>query len=168
MNILQALSGLLQPARIEAPSAARPGADAGHLTVADCRDGYVRALAEEGYRPVVDERGYVTFKAEGLNYVLAVDERDLEFLNLVMPHIWPIESPEEWGRAVTAAATATAEIKLAKVLVTSETVHVAVELICPPGAAPMRYLGRSIRVMQYAGARFAELMRAEAPAQHVN
>jgi hypothetical protein len=51
---------------------------------------YLEFLAEEGYRPKIDANGNVSFKCEGGNYVIRIDEKDEEYFELAYPNFWRI------------------------------------------------------------------------------
>lgn len=80
---------------------------------------YVTYLREQGYQPNVDSDGDVTFKAEGRNFYIAVDEDDLESFRIIFPSFWEIESEEERLKAYEAAMYATRTTKVARVYITS-------------------------------------------------
>ncbi|MDR1955620.1 MAG: hypothetical protein LBQ30_02055 [Treponema sp.] len=80
---------------------------------------YVTYLREQGYQTNVDSDGDVTFKAEGYNFYIVVDEDDLESFRIVFPNFWEIESTAERVRAYEAAMYATRTTKVASVYITS-------------------------------------------------
>ncbi|MDR2798793.1 MAG: hypothetical protein LBB80_10675 [Treponema sp.] len=80
---------------------------------------YVTYLREQGYQSNVDSDGDVTFKVEGRNFYIAVDEDDLESFRIVYPNFWEIESVEERLKAYEAAMYVTRTRKVARVYITS-------------------------------------------------
>jgi hypothetical protein len=42
-------------------------------------DRYLDFLAEEGFRPMINGNGNVSFKCEGRTYVIRIDEEDEEY-----------------------------------------------------------------------------------------
>jgi hypothetical protein len=74
---------------------------------------YSDYLADEGYRPSIDEDGDVQFKQEGRMYYIGVSEDDPEYFRVVLPNIWRIESEQERIQVLVAADAVTATTKVA-------------------------------------------------------
>ncbi|MEN8220285.1 MAG: hypothetical protein ABFS56_28825 [Pseudomonadota bacterium] len=137
------------------------GSSAGKMLMAEdsLQKRYISYLIEEGYKPTMDEYGDVEFKYEGEQYIILVSENDPEFFRIVLPNIWFIESKKERQKALVAADYATAEIKVAKVLVVGDQVWVSLELFI---SKPEQFKGifkRSMSALQAATKAFVEKMR---------
>lgn len=89
---------------------------------------YVEFLKQEGYSPKVTDSGNVLFKREGFSFFIAVDEKDPNFFQLVLPGIWEIESSSEKKKAQDSINTANYETKTAKGYIVDGDVSVSVEL----------------------------------------
>src|SRR5688572_25117587 len=76
---------------------------------------YLEFLAEEGFRPRINEYGNVTFKCEGRSYLILIDEKEAEYFYLVYPDFWRIDSDEELSRVKKAALAATVNTKAVKI-----------------------------------------------------
>jgi hypothetical protein len=85
---------------------------------------YLDYLTQEGFRPEVDEDGDISFKFEGRNYYLIVNEKDEMYFQLLRNGFWRIESAEELQRALMHANDVTRETKVAKTYVNSEHTYV--------------------------------------------
>lgn len=120
---------------------------------------YMEFLSEEGYRPTKDKDGDVTFKHEGLTYVIIVDDKDDEFFRVILPNIWPIKEQNERAKIEAAALYATAKTKVAKVFPVRDNVWVTVELFCSPPDAFRPVFRRSLSAMRTAAKTFAEKVR---------
>ena len=59
------------------------------------QDEYFDLLAEEGYRPVRDDDGDISFKKEGYSLYISIDENDPTFFRLVLPRFWEIAKGTE-------------------------------------------------------------------------
>lgn len=63
-------------------------------------------LAEEGYRPVINEYGDVQFKSEGLIHVIELFDNDLGYARLLLPAILSVpEGREDEFRLIALAVT---------------------------------------------------------------
>jgi len=124
---------------------------------------YMDFLAEEGYRPYMDEDGDVVFKSEGLTYVIITEEEDEEFVSLVLPNFWSIDSEKELARALKAANEVNRSIKAVKVYVRKDGKNTiaAVEMFVKTPESFNLVFERSLRALKGAVARFAELMRED-------
>jgi hypothetical protein len=122
---------------------------------------YMDFLAAEGYRPQMDEDGDVIFKSEGLTFVIITEEEDEEYVSLVLPNFWSIESEEELARALKAANEVNRSIKAAKIFVRKDgkNTWAAVEMFVKSPESFNLVFERSLRALKSAVARFAELMR---------
>ena len=63
-------------------------------------------LADEGYRPYIDEDGDVSFKAQGYYFYISVVDSDPDYLQLVMPGIKTIDMDAEDSIVATYCALA--------------------------------------------------------------
>ncbi|MGE5559494.1 MAG: hypothetical protein ACM3XN_00350 [Chloroflexota bacterium] len=111
-------------------------------------DLFTRYLQQEGYMPKIDEDGDVVFKAEGLTYVLFAAEDDEEYFRLAIPNFWSIEDDEERLRVLNAAATVTAQMKVAKVQVIRDNVWASVEMLIDPIENFSKVFPRALRILQ--------------------
>lgn len=90
---------------------------------------YFEYLADEGFRPKIDDEGDVSFKKEGSQYLIYSNENDPQLFRLCALFIWPIESYEERVQALEAASKATRQLKSTKVYVQDDNVHATIELL---------------------------------------
>ena len=82
-------------------------------------DLYMKYLEDEGYRPSI-QADLIIFKKEGGTYVVVTDDNDPEYVQILYPGFWPIDSDEERQAAVRAANQATGRTKVGKVFLTDE------------------------------------------------
>jgi hypothetical protein len=78
---------------------------------------YLNFLREEGYTPNIDEDGDVRFRYEGGTYYIIIMEDDPEYLRILYPNFWEIESDAELSRAYRAASTVNRTTKIAKIYI---------------------------------------------------
>jgi hypothetical protein len=88
---------------------------------------YMNYLKEEGFTSSVDNDGDVQFQYEGKTYFIEVNEKDPEFFRVVLPNIWPIESPEEEAMAIVAAEYSTDKTKVVKTILVKDNVWLSAE-----------------------------------------
>ena len=93
---------------------------AAQMTKSQLQEMYVSYLKEQGYQPSIDSDGDVVFKAEGRNFYIDVQEKDLGYFRIVYPNFWEIESTAERLKAFEAASYATRTTKTARVYLTSD------------------------------------------------
>ena len=120
---------------------------------------YMEILAEEGYRPKLDEDGDVLFKAEGRTLYIRMYPDDTEYLQLVLPNFWKIESEREREMALIAANHATRVTKVAKVFVTKTNTCASIEMFLPDPALFVKILNRSVAALRNGAEHFAETMQ---------
>jgi len=120
---------------------------------------YRSFLAEEGYAPKIDNDGDVLFKFEGGTYFIAVSEKDEVFFRIVFPNFWPIESEQERVRALLAAASATAETKVAKVFLVRDDTYASIEMFCSPPDTFKPVFRRCLNALRASVEHFREKMQ---------
>lgn len=125
----------------------------------ELRKVYLSILSDEGFRPEVDSEGDIHFKYEGGNYYM-VENRDEQFIYIMYPSFWVIDSDEERIKALKAAATATRTTKAAKVYLTpdEDNVSAAFESLVSAPLEMSNILVRSLRCIQSAVNKFVEEM----------
>jgi hypothetical protein len=128
---------------------------------------YFDQLAEEGYRPKLeqteDRTSTVAFKAEGLTFVLLVDETDEDFLGLGLSYALGEVDPVAAGNR---AHELNDQFKVVKVCVDSQdrSVRFMVEVFLE-APATMRLLGRAMSALRNAAKAFFEPAR---PVEHLD
>lgn len=110
-----------------ASNAVAKDTDKGAVTKKQLQRLYSDYLAEEGYKPSIDDDGDVRFKREGDVYFIAVSEKDPEFFTVVLPNIWPIESEAERAKVLAAADASNSNSKVAKAYTVKDNVWVGIE-----------------------------------------
>jgi hypothetical protein len=78
---------------------------------------YMEYLRGEGYAPSIDNDGDVRFRYEGGTYYIIILEDDAEFIRVLYPNFWEIESNDELARAYKSASYVNRTTKIAKVFV---------------------------------------------------
>ena len=120
---MQSLARLLAPVLLfSAPFAAQAQMDLKAL-----QKMYVEYLADEGFRPEVDEDGDVQFKSEGRTYFIDVAEDDQLYFRVALPNIWPIENETERTQCYIACDYANAQSKVAKAYLVKDNIWVGIE-----------------------------------------
>lgn len=109
---------------------------------------YVNHLMGEGYRPDINESGFVSFKVEGKFYVIPIDEDDPEYFNLIFPNFWSIDDEEERAHAMVAANETTASMKVAKVVIHGDSIWACIEMYVSPPEQFTAVFARSLRTLQ--------------------
>lgn len=109
---------------------------------------YMKFLEANGYHPELDKDGDVTFKHEGGNYIIQVDENDNVYFRLIYPNFWEIESEEERQEVLIAANVANSDIKCAKVFMLRDNVWAVVEIYLTKPDDYEKLLSRSISSIQ--------------------
>lgn len=121
-------------------------------------DDYHRFLTEEGFRPQMDGKDFLSFRHDGGTYVIPAEEKDSEYFRMLFPNFWSIDSPDERARALAAASEVTASIKAAKVFVLGDDTMAAIELFLPRPEDFRAVFPRALHVLKLASDRFAASM----------
>ncbi|ACO47752.1 hypothetical protein DEDE109153_17705 [Deinococcus deserti] len=88
-------------------------------------------LAEEGFRPSLDDDGDVLFKYEGSLYLLVTASNEPTVLTLLLPYFWPLDDAAERERALEAAMYAHRNVRIGRVTVLEENVTASVNAYLP-------------------------------------
>jgi hypothetical protein len=125
------------------------------------RQVYLDHLAEEGYRPTVDEDGDVRFKHEGGTYFI-LQNSDENYLQVLFPNFWSIESPDELRAVDRAVSAVNDRFKVAKFYVRSDelNVHATAELFVTSPHVAVLHLRRCLDVLATASRAFRDEVRA--------
>ena len=129
------------------------------FTKADLQDIYISFLKREGYVPSIDNDGDVTFKSEGKNYFIVIDEEDPQFFRLIYPGFWKIEKEADRENVSRAALHACAATKCAKVFLVRDNVWASIELfVANPGDFEPIF-SRSLSALRTGASNFVDKMR---------
>jgi len=120
---------------------------------------YTEFLAQQGYRPQIDEDGDVIFKFEGKTLFMAVQAEDPQYFTVVLPKAWSVQDSKERTQVLIAANYANATSKVAKVFVIQDEVWVAVELFLDDPMDFRKLFPRSISAIQTTVNQFVAKMR---------
>ncbi|MCS7017577.1 MAG: YbjN domain-containing protein [Cytophagales bacterium] len=116
-------------------------------------------LREEGYVPKLDSDGDVVFKYEGKFFIVTTDEKDEQFLRVVMPNFWQIESERERLLALQVANQVNERIKVTKVVVKANNhVWAMAEQFIDSTPDLEDFFKRTLRVLTAAADEFAQRM----------
>lgn len=97
----------------------------------------VDRLAEEGFRPKVNDYGDIEFKVEGRCHFIDFDSNDPAYVRLLLPNFWSIDNATERHAAFEAASKASSRCKGVKVFVEGDSnVWASVEFLIPDPALP--------------------------------
>lgn len=129
----------------------------------EMQQSYLEYLREEGFRPSLDGDSDIVFKMEMQAFFVIIHENDLDYIQVVLPNFWSIESPEERERAVKASERATAQSKVAKVYLVRDNVWASFEMFLPTPDSLKPVLPRALRALRGAARTFSEQMKEPTP-----
>ncbi len=89
---------------------------------------FMEMLSDEGMVGSIDSDGDVQFTYNERRYFIEVNEDDNEFIRIVIPNIWAIESQSEAAQVVIAVDAVNRELKVVKAYTTDDNVWIATEL----------------------------------------
>ena len=118
-------------------------------------------LAEEGFRPSLDEEGDVVFKYEGGWYFLITSKDDATYFALYHLRFWPLDDAAERLRAHEAAALAHMQIRIGRITVLDDNVSASVDAYLPDDQAWRALLLRNLSGLQALVRTFRESMHAQ-------
>lgn len=122
---------------------------------------YFDFLQTEGYVPTVNEQNDVVFKQEGKTFVISVDEEDDQFLRIVFPNFWSLESSEEMVRALAMANAVNSRIKVGKIVVVKNQVWAVAEMFIDSSPELDEFVPRILHILRRTAEAFGTLMKAE-------
>jgi hypothetical protein len=129
-----ALSGSCKTAPPAASAADDPPMENASSSKEERIERYRKTLRANGYTPKFFDADIIEFRRDGLFHYVYIDGSEPEFVQILLPSFWEIESKEEQRQAVKAASYASARAKGAKVFLSNEDemdVSIAVELYFP-------------------------------------
>jgi len=118
-------------------------------------------LAEEGFRPKLDEDGDVYFKYEGATYVVIANHGEATVLSILLPYFWSLEDAAERTRALEAAMHAQGQVRVGRVMVLDDNVSASVNAYLPDAQSFRAVLLRSLDGLHYLAKVFRDHMRAQ-------
>ncbi|UBV42088.1 hypothetical protein LAJ19_10635 [Deinococcus taeanensis] len=137
---------------VKPPAPSVPGA------LATVRD----ALGALGFVVQADPEVGLTFMFEGGQYYVPLQGEDERFYHLLFPNFWPLESDDEYGRALFACDAVNREAKLVKLHTVDSDVWVGVEALHASPAEFVEVLPQYLTFVQDAVRAFRALMLAAA------
>lgn len=125
----------------------------------EIRDLHVEYLAEEGFRPKVDDEGDIHFRYEGRHHFI-METQDEQYFHLLFPNFFPLSNETEVEEAALAASAASRATKVAKVYLNPAqgNVSASVELLVAQPADVHAHLVRCLGIIGTATGKFLEEM----------
>lgn len=120
---------------------------------------YKDYLAEEGFKPDLDDDGDVKFKREGKTYFIQINEQDPEFFRIVFPNFWKIEDEGERLKAFRAAEWANRKTKCCKVFMMQNNMWASIEAFLPKPDDFKPIFMRCLSAMETGVSNFAQNMK---------
>ena len=119
-------------------------------------------LKEEGYAPKLTERNDVVFKAEGKTFIVSTDDNDEQFLRLLLPNFYEIESDTEMNKAFRVANKINRSVKVGKVMIMDDNhVWAFAEQFIDSSPDLDDFFNRTIKVVRKAADDFASEMLSD-------
>lgn len=118
-------------------------------------------LAEEGFRPHLDEDGDVTFRFEGYTFIVVTGTDEPTVLTLILPYFWPLDDAAERQRALEAAMSAHQQVRIGRVTVLETNVTASVNAYLPDADSFRQVLLKSLEGLKYLSMKFREHMHAQ-------
>jgi hypothetical protein len=128
----------------------------------DTRALYLEYLADQGFRPKVDEDDDIHFLFEGRHYYIMKTEEET-FFHLLFPNFFSLDGEAEAAHATMAASAASRATKIAKVYLNPalDNVTASVELLVNgPTDIQDKFL-RCLEILGSATRQFTEAMNAQ-------
>jgi hypothetical protein len=133
----------------------------GSMSWEKVRDLHVEFLAEQGFRPKVDDEGDIHFRYEGRHHFI-METQDEHYFHLLFPNFFPLSNKTEVEEAAVAASTASRSTKVAKVYLNPalDNVSASVELLVSDPTEVHTHLVRCLGIIGTATGTFLEEMSA--------
>lgn len=125
------------------------------------RDLHVEFLAEQGFRPKVDDEGDIHFRYEGRHHFI-METQDEQYFHLLFPNFFPLANETEVAEAAVAASIASRATKVAKVYLNPalDNVTASVELLVGDPADVHAHILRCLGIIGTATGTFLAEMSA--------
>jgi hypothetical protein len=138
-----------------------PNAVAGDkaITKAYLQNMYMKYLDKGGYSPEIDDDGDVRFHSNNHTFFISVNENDPQFLRIVLPNIWPIDSGAEAARALIAANYTNRKIKVTKLFAIRKNIWASIETFVAKPDDFAAIFKRSLEALEGGVMRFSMKMR---------
>ena len=114
-------------------------------------------LTEEGFQPKQFSGGNILFRYQLGVYVVAIDENDPQFLQIIMPKIFDMES-SNYTKALIAANTLCASKKIVKAIVSKDSVDINTEILVNSTSNFSELIPRMLGMLQEARYDFYQLI----------
>lgn len=121
-------------------------------------------LASEGFPASFDDDGDITFKSEGLGFLICFDKDDADFAKVILPNVWQIDDQSELNQALFAIDNVNRKLKTVKAYTVKDTVWLAVEMFQSGQNDLSLFIKRIIRLLAYSARMFASGMQKETSA----
>lgn len=118
------------------------------------------ALERDGFRPEVDPDGDISFKHEGLTFVVLLTEDDPEYYQVLLPNFWPLESEAERQVALHACDEINRAVKLVKLYTVEGNLFAGVESAYDTSEAFLAHLPQAVAYLQDAARMFRDAMQS--------
>lgn len=118
-------------------------------------------LAEEGFRPRLDDDGDVIFRYEGYTFIVLTASNEPTAFILVLPAFWPLDDAAERARALEAAMYAHRHVRIGRVTVLEHNVTASVNAYLPDEDSFRSVLLSSLEGLKYLSVKFREHMHAQ-------
>ena len=119
-------------------------------------------LQNEGFRPSRDKNDDIYFKYQGMTICVGSYADDSEFIRVMIPNIWSIDSEQEREWALRSANDANTRLKAVKLFIHNrDDVHVSIEFFVQDTTAAIAVLHRCFSILYSAVNHFRECMQKE-------
>jgi hypothetical protein len=127
----------------------------------EIRNLHVEFLAEQGFRPKVDDEGDIHFRFEGRHHFI-METQDEHYFHLLFPNFFPLADERAVEEAAVAASAASRATKVAKVYLNPahDNVSASVELLLAEPADVHVHFMRCLDIVGAATGKFLEEMSA--------
>jgi hypothetical protein len=115
-------------------------------------------LKENGFMPKAITENELIFKSEGKTFLIITDDRDTQYLRIVLPNFWSIDSNHEEKLARETALLITKRKKATKIIIEDTIVSAVVEIFLNEPKAFDNIIIRSARVLKSASEEFGIAM----------
>ena len=119
------------------------------------KDALFSYLQSEGLQPHIDDDGDIAFKYQMLNFCFLIDEKDHQFLRLVLPNIFGVDDNNR-QEVLQACNTVSLAIKVAKAVIVRQNVWILCEQLVDSTPNYVDIVPRSLQILIDARKRFID------------
>jgi hypothetical protein len=122
---------------------------------------YLDFLREQGFVPRVGNDNDIIFKYEGKTFLISIEERDEQYLRLILPNFWEVSDTTEMSKALKVANDVNSTVKVATIIIIRDHAWAVAEMFIDGTPDIGDFFMRTLGLVKTSADRFAKGMSGE-------